>query len=410
MQDVLIYITSMTAIIIIAICSLLLIAYVFDLTSARTRIPSVILLLLLGWTVRQFTNYFFLEISDLNYLLPFIGTIGLILIVLEGSLELELNSTKKEIIVKSAITALIPMLVLSIALALVFQYALPGISFRAGLVNAIALSIISSSIAIPSVKYLSNRSKEFITYESSLSDIFGIIFFNFVAIKSLTESHSIIESILMLVLMVAVSFVATIILAYLLSRIDHSIKFAPIIIAIILIYGIAKYFHLPALIFVLIFGLFLGNLKEFKRFSWIGKKNPEILDNEIKKFKELNIEATFLIRSLFFILFGFLIETAEILNPHTFVWAIGIVAAVLILRAIQFKILKLDMMPMLLIVPRGLINILLFLSIIPSQNIPLVNKSLILQIVLLTAFIMMIGLISTKQKEKKLAELEKAKV
>lgn len=398
----------MTAVIIIAICSLLLIAYVFDLTSSRTRIPSVILLLLLGWTVRQLTNYFYPEIQDLNYLLPFIGTIGLILIVLEGSLELELNKSKTGLIKKATITALIPMLLFSFILAFVFHNYMPAISFRDALTNAIPLSIISSSIAIPSVKYLSRRSKEFITYESSLSDIFGIIFFNFVAIKSLTEPHSIIESVFLLLLMIAVSFIATVVLAYLLSRIDHSIKFAPIILAIILIYGIAKYFHLPALIFVLIFGLFLGNLKEFKRFSWIGKQKPEVFDGEIKKFKELNIEATFLIRSLFFILFGFLIETKEILNPQTFVWAVGIVAAALILRAIQFKILKLNMMPMLLIVPRGLINILLFLSILPVQQIPLVNKSLILQIVLLTAFIMMIGLITTKKKEQRLAELENA--
>lgn len=45
----------MTTTIIITFCVLLLIAYVFDLTSSKTKIPSVILLLLLGWTVRQLT-------------------------------------------------------------------------------------------------------------------------------------------------------------------------------------------------------------------------------------------------------------------------------------------------------------------------------------------------------------------
>jgi Kef-type K+ transport system membrane component KefB len=39
--------------IIISLCLLLLIAYLFDLTAARTKIPSVILLLLLGWMVRE---------------------------------------------------------------------------------------------------------------------------------------------------------------------------------------------------------------------------------------------------------------------------------------------------------------------------------------------------------------------
>lgn len=54
---------------------------------------------------------------------------------------------------------------------------------------------------------------------------------------------------------------------------------------------------------------------------------------------------------------------------------------------------------MLFIAPRGLINILLFLSIVPAQQIPLVNKSLILQVVLLSALVMMIGLMVTGKKD-----------
>jgi hypothetical protein len=37
--------------------SLLLVAYLFDLTASRTQIPSVILLLVLGWFVRETTYY-----------------------------------------------------------------------------------------------------------------------------------------------------------------------------------------------------------------------------------------------------------------------------------------------------------------------------------------------------------------
>ncbi len=397
----------MTASILIVICTLMLIAYVFDLTSSKTRIPSVILLLLLGWSVRQLSESLRIPIPDLSPVLPFIGTIGLLLIVLEGSLELELNISKKEIIKKSVITALIPMLALSFLLAFGFQYTLPNISFRNALTNAIPLCVISSSIAIPSVRYLSKRSKEFITYESSLSDIFGIIFFNFVALNSLNQSNSVWESVLMLLLMIVVSFVATALLSWVLSKIDHHIKFVPIILLIILVYGIAKYFHMPALIFIMIFGLFLGNLDELKSIKWISILKPDELNKEVQKFKDLNIEATFIVRSMFFIMFGFELEKTEILNPATFGWAIGIVGVTLLVRAIQFKILKLDIMPMLFIVPRGLINILLFLSIVPAQNIPLVNKSLITQIILLSAFIMMTGLMLSRKKEDNLAKKEK---
>ncbi|MFZ9956948.1 MAG: sodium:proton antiporter, partial [Flavobacteriales bacterium] len=81
----------MTTTIIITICVLLLLAYVFDISSALTKIPSVILLLLLGWLVKQTVDLLNINIPNLNPLLPILGTIGLILIVLEGSLELELN-------------------------------------------------------------------------------------------------------------------------------------------------------------------------------------------------------------------------------------------------------------------------------------------------------------------------------
>ncbi|MBK6378458.1 MAG: sodium:proton antiporter [Chitinophagaceae bacterium] len=394
----------MTSAIIITICTLLLIAYIFDLTSSKTKIPSVILLLLLGWGVRQLSVALDINIPDLSRLLPIFGTIGLILIVLEGSLELELNKSKISVIKKSFIAALLPILAMSFLLAFAFQYFQTGLSLRDALTNAVPFCVISSAIAIPSVKYLSAANREFITYESSLSDIFGVIFFNFIALTELNKSHTALESGLQLLIMIGVSFFATILLAFLLSKIDHHIKFVPIVLLILLIYAIAKLYHLPALIFILIFGLFLGNLDELKRFKWINKLKPDELNVEVHKFKELITEGTFLIRTVFFLLFGYLIETAEIINSDNFLWAAGIVAVALIIRAIQFKITKIPMFPMLFIAPRGLINILLFLSIVPAQQIPLVNKSLILQVVLLSALVMMIGLVATGKKKETLTE------
>jgi len=389
----------MTSAIIITICTLLLIAYIFDLTSSKTRIPSVILLLLLGWGVRQLSVALHIKIPDLTQLLPLFGTIGLILIVLEGSLELELNRSKASVIKKSLIAALLPMLAMSFLLAYAFQYFQTGLSLRDALTNAVPFCVISSAIAIPSVKYLNAANREFITYESSLSDIFGVIFFNFIALTELNKSHTPLESGLQLLIMIGVSFVATTILAFLLSKIDHHIKFVPIVLLILLIYAIAKLYHLPALIFILIFGLFLGNLDELKRFRWINKLKPNELNVEVHKFKELITEGTFLIRTVFFLLFGYLMETAEIIDSDNFLWAAGIVGGALIIRAIQFKISKIPLLPMLFIAPRGLINILLFLSIVPAQQIPLVNKSLILQVVLLSALVMMIGLMVTGKKD-----------
>ncbi len=395
----------MTTAIIITFCVLLLISYFFDLSSSKTKIPSVILLLALGWLVRQSTHFLDFDIPDLSPFLPILGSIGLILIVLEGSLELELNRSKIGLIKKSFFGALLPILALSFLFAYLFSY-FGQYLFRDCLVNAIPLAIISSAIAIPSVKNLSSSQKEFVIYESSLSDILGVIFFNFVIFNRVIGLESFSNFGLQLLIIIVISFIATIILSFLLSKIETKIKFVPIILLVILIYEISKIYHLPALIFILMFGLFIGNIDELKRFKWIQKFRPDILNKEVGKFKELTIEATFLIRSLFFLLFGYLIETADILDTSTLKWSLSIVAIIVVFRLIQLKISKLKLIPLLFVSPRGLITILLFLSISKFDRISFVNKSLIIQVIIISALLMMIGLMITKKHKKKDDEIE----
>jgi len=385
----------MTVSIIITFCVLLLIAYVFDLTSSRTKVPSVILLLLLGWSVRQITKWFAIQLPDFSPVLPVLGAIGLILIVLEGSLELELNKSKLGLIRKSFFGALIPMLALAFLLAFAFKY-FGNFGLKDSLTNAIPFCVISSAIAIPSVRNLSSNNKEFVIYESSFSDILGVLIFNFLALNATIDTHSLGSFVLQLIIIIVVSFTATIGLSFLLNKIEHHIKFVPIILLVILIYAVSKIYHLPGLVFILLFGLSIGNLCEMKRFKWIEKFKPDELSKEVKKFKELIIEGTFLVRVLFFLLFGYLIETSEILNSDTFLWALGIVFFIFLFRTIQLKLSKLPLQPLLFVAPRGLITILLFLSIDLTNTISLVNKSLIIQVIILTALLMMIGLMTNK--------------
>jgi cell volume regulation protein A len=388
----------MTIPLIITICVLLILAYVFDITASKTKIPSVILLLVLGWLVAQSASYFDILIPDLTPTLPVLGTVGLILIVLEGSLELELNNTKLSIVGKTTLIALLPMLLFSFLCAFAFEY-YGNTTFKIGLANAIPFAIISSAIAIPSVKNLLSKDKEFVTYESSLSDIFGVIFFNFVTLNDEFGTKSIGHFIIELFIILIISFVSTIGLSFLLSKIKHHVKFAPIILMIVLIYAISKTYHLPALIFILLFGLFLGNIDEIRHKKFIQRLKPDILKKEVHKFKELTTEIAFLIRSLFFLLFGFLIKISELLNLKSITWAIGITTVLFLLRYLFLKLIKQPIKPLLFIAPRGLITILLFLSIPITQTIGIVNKSLVIQVIILTAIVMMIGLMTNKQHE-----------
>jgi potassium/hydrogen antiporter len=372
----------MTITIIIIFCTLLLLAYLFDLTSSKTKIPAVILLLLLGWSVRQFTDYLAVDLPNFSKMLPVMGTIGLILIVLEGSLELEMNHTKLKLIKRSFTMALVPMMVSAFLFAFIFQY-YGEYTLQDSLASAIPLCVISSAIAIPSVRNLTSGQKEFVIYESSFSDIIGVLFFNFITLNNNFNTGSFGHFLLELLIVLIFSFIATIGLSLLLSKIEHHIKFVPIILLVILIYAISKIYHLPGLVFIMFFGLFIGNLDEFRHIKWL------------QRFKEINIEATFLVRALFFILFGFVMETSEILNTSTLQWSLFIVFIIFLFRAIQLKIIGLDLRPLLFVAPRGLITILLFLSIAPGHNISFVSKSLIIQVIIITTFIMMFGLITS---------------
>lgn len=387
----------MTTEIIITVCSLLILAYLFDVTSAKTKIPPVILLLLVGWAFSQGIHFFGIEIPDMTPILPIFGTIGLILIVLEGSLELEFHVSKIGFIAKSLIIAFVPILVFSFGLAYTFEY-FGNVPLKIGLANAIPLAVISSSIAIPSAQNLIHSQREFITYESSLSDIFGVIFFNFVTLNDSIGAHTFNNFVVEMLIILVVSFVATLVLAFLLSRIKHPVKFMPIILMIIMIYTVAKIFHLPGLVFILLFGLFLGNLDELKSFKFIEKFRPDILNLEVVKFKELTTEVVFLVRAIFFLLFGYLIETEELLNPNTVVWALSITAGIFVLRFVLLKVFRMKLNPLLYIAPRGLITILLFLSIPENQVIDLVDKSLIIQVIIFSALIMMFGLMINKKE------------
>lgn len=386
----------MTIPFIITICVLLILAYVFDITSSTSKIPSVILLLVLGWIAKQVEIFLGISIPDLIPILPILGTIGLILIVLEGSLELELNKSKLPFVGKTSLVAFLPIVIGSLGLGYAFQV-FGNTTFKIGITNAIPFAIISSAIAISSVQKLLPKNKEFITYESSLSDIFGVIFFNFITRNDDIETQSIGLFLLELVIILVVSFISTLGLAYLLSKIKHHVKFAPIILLVILIYAVSKVYHLPALVFILLFGLFLGNLDEMKRYKFISNLQPDILEKEVLKFKEITSEIAFLIRSLFFLLFGYLIQTTELLNSETILWAIGITLGVFGFRFVLLKLFKLSIQPLLFIAPRGLITILLFLSIPASQMNLLVNNSLIIQVIILTALVMMIGLMTNKR-------------
>lgn len=385
----------MTNPLLITICSILLIAYLFDLTARRTRIPSVLLFLALGLGVRGVTESFNIEVPSMHPVLPVFGTIGLILIVLEGSLELDLNRKKLPLVWKSSLMALLPILLLAGGMTWVlYQYF--AVPVMTGIANALPLSVISSAIAIPTAQQLPAHHREFVTYESSLSDIFGVILFNFITLNDSLNAGAFLGFGINLILMLIITVVATLLLTLILSRIQHRIKYLPILLMVILVYSVAKIYHLPALIFVLILGIVLGNAKRLIRFDFVAAFRLDRLQTEVHRFHELTTEFAFLIRATFFILFGYLLDRADLMQTDTLSWSLSIIAAIFVIRAVFLVVLRLPLMPLLFVAPRGLITILLFVSIPATLQYEGINRTLITQVIVLTAVILMAGTMASR--------------
>lgn len=380
----------MTTAIIISLCSLLLIAYLFDVTAGKTRIPAVILLLALGLTVQYVLRWLHISLPDLTEALPVLGTIGLILIVLEGALELEVAPEKVAVVRKATYMAALPMLVIVFAGAALL-FAMGQGSFRNLVINMVPLAVISSAVAIPTARALSRAHNEFVVYESSLSDILGVVLFNFVVANEVINGWAFLHFGGQLLVMVLVSFIATIGLAFLLRKIDHHVKFIPIVLLIVLIYALSKVYHLPGLIFILLLGLFLGNVGKLSGISIFSRLDPRALKVQVHKFGELVTELAFLTRASFFLLFGYTINVSELIDTRSLAVALGLVAAIFAIRALFLRLLRLPVLPLLFIAPRGLITVLLFLSIPAAAVVPDISRGLVIQVVVITALIMMVG-------------------
>ena len=164
--------TTYTTLIILS--GLVIFSYLFDLVASKTKLPSVLLLLFLGIGLRLLVDNFKFQTFNFLTILPTLGTVGLILIVFEGSLELKYEKEKNKVI-KGAFLSALFMLIATVCIIAFIIYLITDAELYLCVVNAIPFSVISSAIAIPSVAGLAKKNKEFIIYESSFSDILGII-------------------------------------------------------------------------------------------------------------------------------------------------------------------------------------------------------------------------------------------
>ncbi|WP_026063252.1 cation:proton antiporter [Pedobacter arcticus] len=385
--------------ILIILSGLVIFSYLFDMIAKKTKVPSVLLLLFLGIGLKQVVTYFKIETFDFLTILPTLGTVGLILIVFEGALDLKYDKEKNKLIKKTLFSAVTILLLTTVAITFIL-HELTGNTYYLCFVNAIPFSVISSAIAIPSAANINRKDREFVIYESSFSDIAGIILFNF-AISNDSFHVSAFASLgAELVMIFLFASVSCLLLLYLIGKISHNIKFFLIISILILVYAIGQSYHLSALIIVLAFGLFLNNSDEIRIPIFRKYFIYPNLSKDLVQLHQLSAESAFLMRTFFFVIFGFTIVIDQFQDITLLQYGLLILVATYLIRLLYLKfVAKMPISPTLFITPRGLISILLFYNLPKEMRINGVETGLLFLMILATSIIMSVGLLGAKKEK-----------
>ena len=377
---------------LIGIGMAVLLSYWFVHLGRVLRLPSVVFLLGTGLALRALANGFELAITLPASLLPLLGTLGLILIVLEGALDLELKSGQRVFLLRTFGAAALGLSFFVTPISIALHYAL-GLGWAGSVLLATPFAVISSAVAIPAADLLEPRDREFVVYESSWSDILAVMLFNAAGAAFLDGGSATSNFVGGGLAVVVIGGAIGLALYWLVGHLEGHVKFAPLMFALIGVYGAAKALHLSPLLIVMILGLLLNNAPLLHRFRWLRRLHSNHYDAELDKLKHLTAEATFLARTFFFLLLGYDADLAQLADPFAIGLALALVAASLGLRWLMLRLVHgSPTRPLLWMTPRGLITVLLFYSL-PEGLVPAAfPRGALILVVLISCLVMAAGL------------------
>ena len=395
---------QLSAYTLIMIASLIVIAsFLFSEISRRTNVPSVLMLILLGVGLKL---GFREEIDQVDFSagLELLGIVGLIMIVLEAALELKLARHQLIPIAKAMGVAFVGLLISSWVAAEVLKYFIEGMDNTSAWLYAVPLSILSSAIIIPSVGALRRDKKEFHIYESTFSDIIGIVVFYFLAgpfeARELGEPEQTLGTyILILGGTVIAALIASYLLVLIFQRLRSHVKLFLLIAVLLLEYAIGKQYHLSSLIIILVFGLMFANVELFFYGPAAKYLRPERVAEVFEGLHVVTVETAFVVRTFFFVIFGLTIDPASLLHLDVAMISLIIIASIYLIRyAILRVTIGKDILPQLFVAPRGLITVLLFNAIPAAALVDGFQPGILLFVIILTSVIMTIAMVQDRKR------------
>jgi hypothetical protein len=320
--------------------------------------------------------------------------------VLEAALDLRLLKEKIGLMVKSFFVALVGLVGTAYLAAFTLNY-LMDVKLLTAMLYTIPLSILSSAIILPSIDDLGKDKREFMIYESTFSDILGIIgFYSVLTMVGSQTTESVYGEVFgTLAITIVFSIIISYILIYVFQNIKGHVKLFLLIAILLLLYAVGKMFHLSSLIIILIFGMILNNYKIFFKGGLMKLLNEERVEEVLDDMKVVTAESAFVVRTFFFIIFGWSVFLGSLLSFKVLGIGLFILVIIYFVRVIVLFVFNgRDIVPQLFLAPRGLITILLFFAIPEELSAGKEFQGVLLFVILVSCLIMTRSLISHKNK------------
>lgn len=344
--------------------ALLVLAVAANRLSKLTRVPDIIVLLLIGITLGPGLHW--INPQQFEGAISILGTLALILILFEGGLELRLRQAMRYFPAGLLLVGL--SFGLSLALIAVTGRWLLHLQWTDCLLLGAALGCTSGTIVIPALQQIKTPDpvKVTLTIESSLGEVIAVLLVG--ALLNPGDEHSLLGGLATdFSHHIVVSLLVGFIVGALWSKVWPKVAGMPnaniLNLGVVLgVYAMGDYFHGSGLLTALIFGVTLANLP---RTPHMTRQGARMLS--------FHAEFSFLVRSFFFVLLG---VVAQFVSRNYIVPILGILAALVLARYLAMQgsrwvvrdVTREQTELLFWMLPRGLVTAVLALAIVEARG------------------------------------------
>jgi cell volume regulation protein A len=292
----------------VAVGAIIVIGFTASLVFERTKIPDLLVLILLGLLLGPVAaTYFDVVIVDpvvLETITPYFAALALVVILFDGGLNLNFHRVIRKAGIAFVHTAIAFVLTV-LAIAAVTHYVF-GYEWILGLLMGAILGGISGAVVITIVRgmNIAPETETILTIESVLTDVLCII-----AAISILEvlkggtQGTLPDALARLSAAFFVAFGVGLVAGLLWLKLLHRLQGKPFsfmltVAALFLLYAGVEFLKGSGAMAALVFGLVLGNAEEFGQML---RTTKFVLDEKIRQFHS---ELSFLVRTFFFVFLG----------------------------------------------------------------------------------------------------------